>query len=170
MVCNHPDIRRHIPSALGSALLIASVAVLTGCVLQPPAGTDGAPAGPQAGEEPADPDGPLGAAQAASSSATIRQAEVTAHVYFSEYGAFGEFTPELAEQYDPNLSWNESPTAVDGEVSIRGADETRVLLVTTSQLGDPVCAAIDESLTVTTTLGSQDAPTFDSCSGGLPGL
>ncbi len=60
--------------------------------------------------------------------------------------------------------------AVDGEVSIRGTDEIRILLVTTSQLGGPVCAAIDESLTVTTTLGSQDATGFDDCSGGLPGL
>jgi hypothetical protein len=96
----------------------------------------------------------------------LRNGIVVALVFAVDGGSFEGLTPREARSIDPSLTYNES-TTVFGEISIRQASATAVLLTTESATGTFFCAArlMDGS---DTSLGMVDATTVSDCAGGWP--
>jgi hypothetical protein len=100
-------------------------------------------------------------ARSAEAQSTLAAAIQTAQLYFSEEGTFVGFTPAAAAAREPSIAWNAGPATVD-HVSIRGASETGVALVTSTAPGTFACAAADGPAV---TYGTQDASSPSACTG-----
>lgn len=98
-------------------------------------------------------------ARSAEAQSTLAAAIQTAQLYFSEEGTFVGFTPEVATAREPSIAWNAGPATVN-QVSIRGASETGVALVTSTAPGAFACVAADGPAV---TYGTQDAAAPAAC-------
>lgn len=162
--------QRH-PTFVVLAAAVAVLAVLSGCAFEPPGGARST--GGSQGGMPAP--GPAGAGDAlkmagnAQALATLKQAEITAQVYMSEVGTLESFTAAEAELREPNITWNESPFAVEDQVSIRDAQLGSVVLVYHPGFGDAICAVIDAA-DFAVRYGVADAATASACVGDVPGF
>lgn len=94
--------------------------------------------------------------------AALHQALTAAQVYYSENGTFVGFAPDIASNYDPNVTYNVMPTAVADQISIRMPGQTSVALATRSQSGGVLCIGVNEDLV---TYGRVDAPNAPACTG-----
>jgi hypothetical protein len=93
---------------------------------------------------------------------TLRNALVAALTYRQGHGFTG-FTPDEALKIEPSLTYNTSPTAIPGEVSIRDVQKDSIVLVTATPNGFPLCIAADQSTSPNTTYGATDAATVAEC-------
>lgn len=156
-------------TALG--LLAASCVVVKPPVRSPSTIPNVSPASgvPVPSPTPAFPADPIGQAHAVSSQATLRQALSAANIYFAENGTFDTFTPDVASQLEPNITWNAAQVAIGDEVSVRANTTTSVVLATKDASDNVWCVAYDSASNVTN-YGQADATTFAGCTGGWPGL
>ena len=106
--------------------------------------------------------GPIQQANAVGGQVALDQAMRAAMSWYAENGSFAGFGPEQAANYDPSTSYNTSTTAVEGQVSIRVASPTAVVLVTRDGSGGVACKAYD-GVTGATTSGSTDAASIEEC-------
>ena len=95
-------------------------------------------------------------------SVALATAQQAASIYYSENNSYAGFNAATAQQIEPSVQWNDEPTAVTGQVSIRGASPTSVALVAGGTSGT-ACAALTSG-TVTAT-GTQDAASAAECTG-----
>jgi len=110
------------------------------------------------------PHNPIAAAATAQTQARMHMAEQTAVVYFAQNETYETFTPDVAAQMEPNITWNASPTSVEGEVSIREMTPVTVLLTTKAADGTVWCVADDRAQDVTVH-ALTEAQTLDQCTG-----
>lgn len=132
-------------------VLVAGVIAATGFVLVGRSQTDAAKGDLQQ----------IDTARSAEAQSTLDAAIQTAQLYFSEEGTFVGFTPEAATAREPSIAWNAGPATVD-HVSIRGASDTGVALVTSTAPGTFACVAADGPAV---TYGTQDAMAPGACTG-----
>lgn len=145
------------------AVLLLAAGLLPACMLvAPPNVTGPKVVGPNG--SPIDMAGAMQMAQNAKTAMTMQQAERIALTYYYEMGTYEEFTPEAATQYEPSITWNSSPTAVEGEVSIRNLTATTVVLASKNPSGEVWCMGDDRRQDVTTH-GMVDAQTVTACTG-----
>ncbi|MBI2238036.1 MAG: hypothetical protein HYU54_05860 [Actinobacteria bacterium] len=104
---------------------------------------------------------------AAAVQSALRNALAAAKTYFTDCDSYEGLTPEALVSIEPSLTYNASPTAVEGEISIRDVTDTTVLLVAESSDGRVWCIA-DDVAADTTTYGTVDAKTVEECTGGWP--
>ena len=81
--------------------------------------------------------------------------------YVAEHGSMAGYGPAQSQAFDPSIPVNGSPVAVQGSVSIRGADATSVVLVTQSGAGALCLGVSDAALTY----GRVDAASAAQCTG-----
>ena len=132
-------------------VLVAGVIAATGFVLVGRSQTDAAKGDLQQ----------IHTARSAEAQSTLAAAIQTAQLYFSEEGTFVGFTPEAAIAREPSIAWNAGPATVN-QVSIRGASDTGVALVTSTAPGTFACVAADGPAV---TYGTQDATAPSACTG-----
>lgn len=106
---------------------------------------------------------PIERANALSGQVSLDQGLRAAMAFFAESGTMSGFTPEEAKAYDPSTTFNTSPTAAEGQVSIRVVSPTAVVLVTKDGSGAIACKAFDGA-TGAITSGTTDAATVEDCS------
>ena len=85
-----------------------------------------------------------------------------AEVFYAENGTFVGFTPDVAGQYDPSITYN-AGASTSGQVSIRRITPTTAVVVTPSGSGATLCAAANLDVV---TYGRQDATGATGCTGG----
>jgi hypothetical protein len=136
----------------GPKYLLVVVALATGCSVTPN------PVVP----DPKNITEPIEQANAVSSQVDLTQAMQVAMAWYAENGSFSGFTPEAAKAQEPSLTYNASPSAVAGQVSIRVVSPTAVVLATVDPSGAASCSAYDAS-TGAATNGSTDAGTVEDC-------
>jgi hypothetical protein len=122
-----------------------------------PETTDGV-AGPGSVGAPQD---PIGRANDAQAQASLNNAIRVAQVFYAENGSFAGFGPQVAAQYEPNVTFTIGPAA-PGVVSLRGLSPTTVVFVTGSE-GGYLCAAADGEIVA---FGRSDAQSPAQCTGG----
>lgn len=73
-----------------------------------------------------------------------------------------------AAALDQSVTWNDSPSALPGEVSIRGVTADRLVLVSVTTAGETYCIglSVDANGGTGYRYGRQDAATYEACSGG----
>jgi hypothetical protein len=108
-------------------------------------------------------------AQDKGAQADLRNGLAVALVFAVDQDSFEGFTPREARSIDPSSSFNDGETVV-GEVSIRQANGTAVLLTTESASGAVFCAVhlIFGAGPPDEFLGTADAQRVADCSGGWP--
>lgn len=108
-------------------------------------------------------------AQDKGAQADLRNGLAVALVFAVDQDSFEGLTPREARSIDPGSSFNDGETVV-GEVSIRQANATAVLLTTESASGAVFCAVhlIVGSRPVDEFFGTTDAHRVADCSGGWP--
>lgn len=119
--------------------------------------TDGV-TGPGSGGAPRD---PIGRANDAQAQASLNNAIRVAQVYYAENGSFAGFGPQVAAQYDPNVTFTIGPAA-PGVVSLRGLSPETVVFVTGTERGY-LCAAAQGEIVA---FGRGDAQSPAQCTGG----
>lgn len=119
--------------------------------------TDGVP-GPGSGGAPQD---PIGKANDAQAQASLNNAIRVAQVFYAENGSFSGFGPQVAAQYEPNLTFTIGPAA-PGVVSLRGLSSKTVVFVTGTDSGY-LCAAAQGEIVA---FGRSDAQSPSQCTGG----
>lgn len=70
----------------------------------------------------------------------LRQAIVAAELHVAEHGSYEDLTPERVSALDPATTYNASPVAVPGQVSVRAATAASVLFATRTDDDRPYCA------------------------------
>jgi hypothetical protein len=97
----------------------------------------------------------------ASAEVLLTTAYQGAKVYFAEQGTFVGYGPTQASAFDPQTSFDASPTARREHVSIRSADATSVVLVTEGGSG-PLCVGLNGDVL---SFGRADAANAAGCTG-----
>jgi hypothetical protein len=108
----------------------------------------------------------VGTVSAEESKAALRNALVAAKTYFTDSATYEGFTPKVAASIEPSISFNDAASTVAGEVSIRDAAPSTVLLVTRAGAGATFCIA-DDVEAGTTTYGVIDAKRAQECNGTI---
>ena len=90
----------------------------------------------------------------------LRNALAAAKTFFTDGDTYEGLTPAKVSAIEPSVTFNASPAAVEGEVSIRLASTDTVLLVTRASNGSLFCIA---DTGVTQTYGTNDAKTIAEC-------
>jgi hypothetical protein len=106
----------------------------------------------------------LRASQNRKAQTDLRNALAAAKVHFTDAGSYGGFTPTAANKLEPSVAFNGAAKAQIGQVSIRVATKSAILLVTRSATGKVYCIA--DRAGGRTTYGTRDAPTVAACTGG----
>jgi len=104
----------------------------------------------------------VGGAQDVEVQAKLRQAAAAAHVYEAENGTLSGFNASAAAQIEPSVTWTDGPASA-GQVSIRGATEADVALVSMSSSGQVYCIGVKAPVD---SLGKVDAVSAAQCTGG----
>ena len=107
------------------------------------------------------PTDPIGRANDAQAQASLNSAIRVAQVFYAENGTFAGFGPQVAAQYEPNLTFTVGPAA-PGVVSLRGLSADTVVFVTGSEDGF-LCAAAQGEIVA---FGRSDAQSPAQCTGG----
>jgi hypothetical protein len=89
----------------------------------------------------------------------ITNAIRAAQEHFAETATLSDWTPQLAQGFDPAMTYNTAPTAGAGVVSMRVAGPDGVVFVTMGGSG-PLCAALRGDIV---TYGHADAASPDAC-------
>jgi hypothetical protein len=108
--------------------------------------------------------GPAAQAQDDSAQSDLRNALIAARMYFVDGSTYVGFSPQEAAGVEPGLRWSTSATAMQGQVSIREATATSILLVTRSASGRIFC--MGEVVGSATAYGKTDARSVSDCRGG----
>ena len=103
-----------------------------------------------------------GEAEDTAATANLQTGAVAASGYYAENASYVGFNAAAAEGIEPALQWTDGAPA-QGQISIRGASQTGVVLVTMSQSGTPMCLAWSLGQQ---SMGKVDASTPDACTGG----
>ncbi len=107
--------------------------------------------------------GSVGQAQDASVQVTLETAIQAAESHFAENGTYVGFDAATAASFDPTVAYNAAPAAIAGQVSIRGASATSIVLASRSESGAVLCiAAVGDVVS----RGRVDAATAPACTGG----
>jgi hypothetical protein len=98
----------------------------------------------------------------------LRTARDAIHSYLERADTLTEISPEAMHKLEPNVTFNVSGSVVAHEVSLRGATERDIALVSSTRSGDVYCIAvnIDEDGGGNYRYGTQDAATPEECRGG----
>jgi len=104
-----------------------------------------------------------GQAQDVQVQADLRQASSVAHIHFAENGTLDTFNASAATQTEPSAQWSDGGPASEGRISIRGASETTVALVSRSSSGTVYCIGVQDPAD---SLGKVDAQSAGDCTGG----
>ncbi len=107
------------------------------------------------------PEDPIGRANDAQAQAALNSAIRVAQVFYAGNGTFAGFGPQVAAQYDPNVTYTIGP-ASPGVVSLRGLSPTTVVFVTGTE-GGYLCAAAQGEIV---SFGRSDARSPSRCTGG----
>lgn len=103
-------------------------------------------------------------AQNAKAQLDLRDALAAAKVHFTDANTYRGFTPRVANRIEPSLAFNAAAKAKVGQVSIRVATRTVLLLVMRSATGRVFCIA--ERAGKGISYGMRDAKTGAGCRGG----
>jgi hypothetical protein len=95
--------------------------------------------------------------------ANLQSAIRAAMAYYAENGTYVGLGPGSGAYFDPGVTYNTSPTAVAGQVSIRGVTPATVVLATKTMSGAALCAAANLT---TVSYGRADAASAAACTGG----
>jgi hypothetical protein len=106
----------------------------------------------------------LRASQNRKAQSDLRNALVATKVHFTNASTYGGFTPVVAGRLEPSLAFNGAAKARVGQVSIRVATKSAILLVTRSATGKVFCIA--ERIGKKIAYGTRDARTPAGCTGG----
>jgi hypothetical protein len=98
----------------------------------------------------------------------LRAARDSVGKYFDRAGSLVGVTPEDMDQLVPDVTFNDAESVVVNEVSLRGATERDIALVSVTPEGDVYCIAVNtgEGGGGNYRYGRQDAVTPDECRGG----
>lgn len=97
----------------------------------------------------------------------LRAARDAVSRYLRQSGTLVGVTPEDMHALVPDIEFNASASAVPNEVSLRGATEREIALVSTTENGDVYCIAVEATEGGGNYgYGRQDAATPDECHGG----
>jgi hypothetical protein len=97
----------------------------------------------------------------------LRAARDAVSRYLREAGTLVGMTPEDMTALVPDVTFNASDSAVPNEVSLRGATEREIVLVSTTEGGDVYCIAVEATEGGGNyRYGRQDAATLVECRGG----
>ncbi len=97
----------------------------------------------------------------------LRAARDAVSRYLREAGTLVGMTPEDMAALVPDVEFNASASAVPNEVSLRGATEREIALVSTTENGDVYCIAVEATEGGGNYgYGRQDAATPNECHGG----
>lgn len=107
------------------------------------------------------PNDAIGRANDALAQASLNSAIRVAQLFYAENGTFAGFGPQVAAQYDPNLTFTVGPAA-PGVVSLRGLSPETVVFVTGTERGY-LCAAAQGEIVA---FGRSDAQSSSQCVGG----
>ncbi len=88
----------------------------------------------------------LDQAQATGGSLLLQQAAVTAAGYYATNGSYSGFNAATAKGLDPALKWADGGTPQVGVVTIEGASDTSVQLLTSDDSGGSVCLQLSEGV------------------------
>jgi hypothetical protein len=102
---------------------------------------------------------------ASKTQSALRNALTAALTYYTDGATFVGFDPKAAESIEPSLIFNTSPTAVEGEISIREVTRSTILLLTQSSDGADWCIA--DRAGGKTTYDRADAQTIAECTGDV---
>jgi hypothetical protein len=102
---------------------------------------------------------------ASKAQSALRNALTAALTYYTDGATFVGFDPKAAESIEPSLIFNTSPTAVEGEISIREVTRSTILLLTQSSDGADWCIA--DRAGGKTTYDRADAQTIAECTGDV---
>lgn len=105
----------------------------------------------------------IGQAQDVQAQANLQSAIRAAMAYYAENGTYVGLGPGSGAYFDPGVTYNTSPTAVVGQISIRGVTATTVVLATKTESGAALCAAANLT---TVSYGRADAASAAACTGG----
>lgn len=108
---------------------------------------------------------PVAPADEAKSS--LRNALVAAKTYYADWNTYVGFDPKQAVAIYAGLTYNTSPMAFEGEISIRDVTDTPILLVTQAPDGSDWCLADVMGKNGGTTYGRVNAQTVAECNGDL---
>ncbi len=88
--------------------------------------------------------------------------------YLREHGTLSDLSAIAMVELAPDVAFNDSPTAVPGEVSVRGAGRFEVVFASTTARAEVYCIGIetDEQDAFTYHYGRVDAQTQEECRGG----
>ena len=103
-----------------------------------------------------------GKAEDTAATANLQSAAGAASMYFGENASYVGFNAAAAKAIEPALQWTDG-NAAQGQIAIRGASPTGVVLVTLSQSGTPMCLAWSSGQQ---SMGKADASTPQACTGG----
>jgi len=103
-------------------------------------------------------------AQDTKAQSDLRNALVAAKVHLTDSHTYRGFTPLAANKLEPSLPFNSALRARVGQVSIRVATKTAILLVTRSASGKVFCIAQRAGGEIA--YGRRDARTLAACRGG----
>lgn len=106
--------------------------------------------------------GPIEQAAGIGGQVRLDQGMRAAMAYYAEQGSFSGFSPQAAAAYDPTISYNASPVAVEDQVSIRVVSANEVILVTKDRSGAVACQTFN-GVTQATTSGAADATSIADC-------
>jgi hypothetical protein len=96
-----------------------------------------------------------------SAEVTLTDAVEVAQTWLATNGSLVGFTPAAATAQEPDTRWDASPKAESGRISIRGATDSSVVLVTKG--AGPLCVAVNANGAAT--YGHVDAQAASQCAG-----
>jgi hypothetical protein len=96
-----------------------------------------------------------------SAEVTLTDAAEVAQTWYATNGSLAGFTPLAATAQEPSTMWDASLKAEKGRISIRGATDSSVVLVTKGS--GPLCVAVNANGTLT--YGHVDAQSASQCTG-----
>ena len=105
----------------------------------------------------------LASARDADAQSDLRNALVTAKVYFTEGGTYSGFDPAVAGSIEPSLSWKGNEPASSNAVSINVAQDSLLVFSTKSESGQAFCIADDSSVVTYGRTDAVDARTLADC-------
>lgn len=100
-------------------------------------------------------------AQDRAAQSDLRNALTAAKAYFTDGDTYVGFDATEGEAIEPSLTWNDDLAASQGEVTVRLANATDVVLSTVSASTQAFCIA--DSATAGTNRGDEDVATVAAC-------
>jgi hypothetical protein len=102
-------------------------------------------------------------AQDTAAETTLQDAATAAKTASAESGSYAGLTAAVAAQTEPSVQWTDGAPAAVGQVSIRAASATGVVLVTKADSGNILCIGLTPT---GQSEGKQDATSAAGCTGG----